>query len=987
MLVPAMEPLPIDPHVPGIAQTVAQGGHAVVVAPPGAGKTTRVPPALLSLGRVILLQPRRVAARSLARRIAAERGWTVGEEIGWQVRFERRFGPRTRLLVATEGILTARLQADPLLSDFAVAVIDEFHERSLHADLALALARQAALARDDFHIVVMSATLDAAPVAAFLGGCPVIDVPGRPFPIEISHAPDLPAAAAVRETLRRPGGHLLVFLPGAPEIRRLSEELARTPLPSAPSSHAELAGERRSLESSDRLADLEPPGDSHGTRPGVIDISGDSAAFRPATDRTAVVLPLHGSLDAAAQDAALAPSRARKVILATNIAETSLTVEGVTDVIDTGLHKVLRYDPGSGLDRLETERIPLDSADQRSGRAGRTGPGRALRLWDPRALLRPHREPEIERVDLAGPFLEVLTWGGDPLRFEWFDPPPPDRAAAALDLLEGLGAMSGGRVTPLGRTLRRFPLHPRLARVLVDACRAGGTHEAAAVCAVLAESWTPTGPAFVATDSDVILRAGTIETAPWSVRNAASELASLAKRVFSDEELRPRTVIGPGGRGMTSRNGSSAISRSRGGSAGTGDATGIDGGPSETPPGIGARRDVLRGLRATDAGRSAFPRHRGTTATGSDPIKPGTRVDRDDTRLTDFHSPAAPMRTEKEHRDATGPGDTATSALGCARGSVLRGSRGETQSEHRPAEPASRATDEPLLKALLAGFPDRVAKRREPASSRLLLFNGQGAVLDRESGVLGGDWLLALDVRAPARGQGPDAIVRAASLIDRDWLSPTGETVEHALDAASGAVRAIKQVRYGALVLSEAFVKPDPGEAARLLAAAIRARGLGDRERALLLRVRFAGIEWDENGWIERACTGRSSLATVDLASAVPAAVMAKLDRLAPETIPVPSGRNARLEYREDGTVAASVKLQELFGLAETPRVGPRREPVTLLLLAPNGRPVQTTRDLRSFWDRIYPEVRKELRGRYPKHPWPEDPWSASPTHRTKPRR
>jgi HrpA-like RNA helicase len=656
---------------------------------------------------------------------------------------------------------------------------------------------------------------------------------------------------------------------------------------------------------------------------------------------------------------------------------------------------VLRYDPGSGLDRLETERIPLDSANQRAGRAGRTGPGRALRLWDPRALLRPHREPEIERVDLAGPFLEVLAWGGDPLRFEWFDPPQPDRAGAALELLEALGAVSDGRITPLGRTLRRFPLHPRLARVLVNACRAGGTREAAAVCAVLSESWTPAGPAFVATDSDVILRASAIETAPWSVRNAASELASLASRVLSDETLGGGTAIGSGDNGVTDRNDSRAKGRSCGGVAGTGDATGIDRTPSETPPGPGAERDVRQEKRATAAGRTAFSSHRGASSTDSDPMKPGTRVDRDDARLTDFHSTAARLGPEEKHPDGVEPGDTAASVRGSAgvgsrgdwRGGVVRGTRGGAQAAHRPNDRVSRATDEPLLKALLAGFPDRVAKRREPASPRLLLFNGQGAVLGRESGVQGGDWLLALDVRAPARGQGPDAIVRAASLIERDWLSPTGETVEHALDADSGAVRAIKQLRYGALVLSETFVKPEPGAAARLLAAAIRARGLGERERALFLRIRFAGIVWDENEWIDRACTGRSSLASVDLASAVPAAVMQKLDRLAPETIPVPSGRSARLEYREDGTVAASVKLQELFGLAETPCVGPRREPVTLLLLAPNGRPVQTTRDLRSFWDRVYPEVRKELRGRYPKHPWPEDPWSAPPTHRTKPRK
>ena len=329
------------------------------MAAPGAGKTTRVPPALVGDGPVILLQPRRVAARAIARRIADEQGWTLGQEVGWHIRFERRFGARTRLLVATEGILTARLQQDPLLSDFRTVVLDEFHERSIHADLGLALARQAWRAREDLRVVVMSATLDAGRVAAFLGGCPVIAVPGRTHTLTIEYAAAMPLGAAVGGLLLRTPGNVLCFLPGAPEIRRALPEVR---------------------------------------------------AAAPGTD----VVELHGSLDADAQDAALKGSGGRRVILATNIAETSLTVPGVTAVVDTGVQKLPRYDVERGFDHLRLERITQDSADQRAGRAGRLGPGIAVRLWDQRDRLRPHREPDIARIDLAGPVLDVLAWGGDP---------------------------------------------------------------------------------------------------------------------------------------------------------------------------------------------------------------------------------------------------------------------------------------------------------------------------------------------------------------------------------------------------------------------------------------------------------------------------------------------------------------------------------------------------------------------------------------------
>src|SRR5712692_9553999 len=412
--------LPIDPHIDQIVNHVRRSRAAVVTAAPGAGKTTRVPPALVSDGPVILLQPRRVAARAIAARIAHERGWTLGREVGWQVRFERRFSAETRLLVVTEGVLTARLQTDALLSDFTTIVLDEFHERSVHADLAIALARQAWRARADLRIVVMSATLDSRAVSAFLDVCPVIDVPGRLHPIEIAYAPGQSMADAAAGVLGATDGQVLCFLPGAPEIRRAVADLQQRVPP-----------------------DVE-------------------------------VVPLHGSLDAEAQDAALRPAPRRRIIVATNIAETSLTVPGVTAVIDSGVHKVARYDAERGIDSLETERITADAADQRAGRAGRLAPGLVRRLWDARDRLRPHREPEIHRVDLSGTVLDVVAWGGDPRTLEWFEPPREDAIDAALALLERLGAVKDGKLTAIGDEIRRIPLHPRLARMLVAA---GGARE------------------------------------------------------------------------------------------------------------------------------------------------------------------------------------------------------------------------------------------------------------------------------------------------------------------------------------------------------------------------------------------------------------------------------------------------------------------------------------------------------------------------------
>jgi ATP-dependent helicase HrpB len=863
-----MIPLPVDSFIDAIRETLFRSRAIVVTAAPGAGKTTRVPPALAAGGRVVLLQPRRVAARAIAARIAVERGWTLGREVGWQVRFDRRFSADTRLLVVTEGTLTARLQTDPLLTDFTTVVLDEFHERSIHADLAIALARQAWRARDDLRIVVMSATLDSSAVAAFLDGCPVIDVPGRLHPIEIAYAPSQSVADAALDLVRATSGQVLCFLPGAAEIGRAIGEL------------------------------------------------------QPRAGGDVEIVPLHGSLDSDAQDLALRPADRRRIIVATNIAETSLTVPGVTAVVDAGLHKVARYDAERGIDSLETERITADAADQRAGRAGRVAPGVVRRLWDARDRLRPHREPEIRRIDLAGTVLDVIAWGGDPRTLEWFERPDDASIAAAIALLARLGLVASGgtggpgesgsaglangsrwpgpfgrdgssragpfgmdgssrpgpvgrdgssrpgpfgpgdplRLTPLGEQVMRLPLHPRLARILIAG---GGARQMAQACALLSERHL-LPPRAATTTSDLLSAIDAWPSMPVHVQRAADEIERLA---------------GPNGL---------ALHRA-------------DHGPGPSGPGV--RRADCR---------------------------------------------------------------------------------------PRPSEPG--VPEDVFRRAILAGYPDRVAQRRAPGSAEVLIATGTGATIVRESGVRDGEFIVALDVHqstirnqsAIRNPQSAMTLIRVASRVERDWLEPTSSEIVHRVDRASGRVRAFAVNRYDALALSEQPVPADPDIAARLLAEAWLERGPGDDDARLVRRVAFAGHDVDLARLVHAAAMGARALNDVRIANALPPDVARTLDRDAPESIAVPSGRQVRLDYNADGSVSASVKLQELFGLADTPRVGRSKEPVLLSLLAPNGRPVQVTRDLRSFWDRTYPEVRKELRGRYPKHPWPDDPWHATPTHRTR---
>ncbi len=748
MAVRLPDPLPVDAYLDEVRACLERDRAVVVSAAPGAGKTTRIPPALVDRGPVILLQPRRVAARAVTRRIADEQGWVVGHEVGWQIRFERRSSHETKLLVVTEGILTARLQNDPLLSDFTTIVFDEFHERSIHSDLGLALARQAWLARDQLNLVVMSATLDVDRVAEFLGGCAVLNIPGLLYPNSIEYAGDEGVVAAVAGVLPRSTGRVLCFLPGAPEIQRAERELRA-------------AGVAGRLE----------------------------------------IVPLHGSIDGEAQDRALRSGAGPQVILATNIAETSLTVPGVSTVVDTGLQKVARYDSARGIDSLTLERVSQDSADQRAGRAARLGPGVVRRLWDVRQRLKPHREPDIARLDLAGPVLYLLAWGAHPASFEWFEPPQASRVGDALRLLERLGAIDADqRVTTLGRHMLRLPLHPRLARILIDG---GGAPEAVALCARLS--------------GDIALTANLQRVVSYVMDHATREH-------LSDAELRH---------------------------------------------------------------------------------------------------------------------------------------------------------------AIFMGYADRLARRRSDQRERVTMASGHGAALGTECEPFEGEYLVALDVVASDRGGVAEARIRAASPVNAEWVVPTTISVEHSFSAEAGRVRAAKVQRFDALIMNATPVAADPIIAAELLADAWLARGPDALTARLIQRARFAGREIELAALVHEAAFGAASLDDIDIGRQFPYAVMRDLQAEAPESLALPSGRTAFLEYGSDGNVSASVKLQELFGLADSPRLGSNQVPVIFHLLAPNGRPVQTTRDLRSFWTNTYPEVRKELRGRYPKHPWPEDPWTATPTHRT----
>jgi ATP-dependent helicase HrpB len=819
------------------------------------------------------------------------------------VRFERCSSARTRILVVTEGLLVRMLQDDPFLERVGIVIFDEFHERNLHTDLALALVRKVQTqARDDLKIVVTSATIATDEIARWLGDAPVVESEGRSYSIETTYLPsadDRPlhhvVAAGVARAFDASMGDVLAFLPGVGEIRRTREELE---------------------------------------------------AF--ARKKGAELCELYGDLPADRQDAVLRRGQRRRIVLATNVAETSVTIEGVTAVVDSGLARFLRFDAGVGLDRLELDRIARDSADQRAGRAGRTMPGVCLRMWTERdqRSLREREEPEIRRVDLAGAALQLLCFGERDLEsFAWFEAPSKSALAQALSLLEQLGAIEHGRPTELGRTLARIPAHPRIARLLVEGHRLRAAKEAALAAAMLAER-----DPFIRPPPGVGVR----RARPFdSLQHFESDVH---ERVLALEKF---------------------------------DRTGI----ASTPIGelnVGAARFVLR---ARDALLSEIER-----ACGKSKDEAG--------RTVDASAPSVPRAGARAHGalHLAQPRQRANELPSL--GPPVHASPGD-----RTIPRLAQAKEHALERALLAAYPDRVARRRGAQNRRGVMAGGRGVRLVDESVVMDSELFVCVDLDAGKRGERAEAIVRIASAVAREWL-PTARvrtSVDIEFDEKRECVTATRRTRYDDLVLEEAqIVLPKDEQVSALLEKAARERvgtlmpARDEDLDAFLRRVRWLR-EWmpelelpsfdegDIEAFIPELCAGRRSLEELRkmpwiefLKSKLTHKQRTALDKEAPERIPVPSGSKIKIDYEPGKAPVLAARIQELFGLAESPRVAAGRTRVLMHLLAPSGRPQQVTDDLKSFWNGAYAQVRKDLRARYPRHAWPEDPWNAQAERRPK---
>ena len=833
--------LPIDSAVPALRQALMSRDEAVLEAPPGAGKTTRVPLALLDepwlAGQsIVMLEPRRLAARAAAQRLADELGEKVGETVGYRIRLESKVGPRTRIEVVTEGILTRRLQDDPALEGVGLLIFDEYHERSLDADLALALSLNGReLFRDEqpLKILLMSATLEGERLSALLDDAPVVRSEGRMFPVVINWGrPFQPGefieprvVQTVLDALGTETGSVLVFLPGQAEIRRVDQQLA------------EALGERTDV----------------------------------------LLCPLHGELDLSAQRAAIdpAPQGKRKVVLATNIAETSLTIEGVRVVVDAGLARVPRFDPGSGMTRLDTQRVSRASATQRAGRAGRLEPGVCYRLWSEaqHEQLAAYGTAEMLQADLAGLALQLARWGVLPDQLKWLDLPPGAAFAQARDLLQRLGALDAdGRLNAHGQAMAELPAHPRIAHLLLRGHALGLGDMACDVAALLGERDIQRGGG-----ADLHSRMALLSGGQRGGQGGASRVRQLARQY----------------------------------------------------------RGYLRG-------------------------KPGQAVgDPDHSRWP-----------------------------GCL---------------------------------LALAYPDRVAQQRRPGGAEYRLANGRAAVFHEADALMKHPWLVVADLGS-RQGQREERIYLAADLDPDLFDSVLAEQVrsvdELEWDEREGVLRAERQRRVGELILASApLTGLDEAARSQALVNLVRRKGLELlpwtpelrqwQARIALLREidmsQQAETPWPDlsdaalrdslEHWLQPYLTQVSRLshfAQLDLAAilrgTLPWPLPQQLDELAPTHISVPSGSSVKLDYSETPPILA-VRLQELFGLADTPRIAGGRQALKLHLLSPARRPVQVTQDLASFWRNTYQDVKKDLKGRYPKHYWPEDPLIAEPTARAKPRK
>jgi ATP-dependent helicase HrpB len=862
-----LNPLPIDAHLPEICRSVADHPITLIEAPPGSGKTTRVAPALMEQAwtqgkRIYLLQPRRLAAKSVGQRIAFEQGSRIGNRIGYQVRFDSQVTSQTQLIVATEGVLLRRLQDDPSIDDTAIVLLDEFHERSLDADLLLGMLRRVqAEIRSDLKIVIMSATIESDAIQARLANLhsaavPILRVASKNFPVEIRYRPPLNSRwpvdhmiATLQEVAPKHDGDILAFLPGAGDIRRCHDELSRSSL-----------------------------------------------------GRDCEIVMLYGSMQLEDQSRVIESrssdsSAKRKIVLSTNIAETSLTIEGVRVVVDSGLARVMRFSPDVGLDRLSLESISQASATQRMGRAGRVAPGVCYRLWSEASdRARPaFLEPEIRRTDIVGAVLQLFAWGeGDSDDFPWLEPPRPDSMHQAKQLLKMLGAIEDGKISSIGKKMSKLPTQPRLARMILAGSERGCLDRVCLLAAMLSER-------------------------------------------------------DPFDRASTQGNSRTMATRS-------------------------ARRwdsDCLERLHAVES-------YLAKRFTGS----PFGQL-----HHASVHSIAQSATQLKQQCQALNPVSNAQSRTTIG------------------AKSAETSDDALLLQSMVFGFPDRLAKRRGIGKNTGLMVGGKGVVLGPESGVTESELFLCIDVE----GSSGDAVVRQASRVEPDWLplDLLEEQDELFFHASQKQVVARRRTKWFDLVLNETPTSIRNGEECGqvLLEAALKhwdqAFPVGDEfVDGLVARVNCLR-EWlpsldlpvlDELFFQEIAedlCRTRRSLSELKSAPWKDW-IQAKftneqwqlIEREAPAKLMVPSGSWIKIRYQLGKPPTMSVKIQELFSLRETPRVGLGRVAILLELLSPNMRPQQITSDLSSFWANGYPIVKKELKRRYPKHSWPDDPLTATPGRR-----